>query len=74
MTNGKEESIYGQIILPFVAFAFTIHHMCALNSIVSIESKCVGFIEDFNVFGSFNAAFHGFRSTQIGLAYYHINL
>ena len=74
MTNSEEEAVDRQIIRSFIAFALAIDDMCTLYSMLSVESKRVGFVENLNVVSCLNTAFHCFGSAQIGFSYYHIDL
>ena len=51
MAYGQEETVDRQIIFPLISLTLAMHQMSSLHTILTIESKCVGFKQNLNLFG-----------------------
>ena len=73
MADSKEETVDGQVICLLVSLALTLHEVCALNLVLTIEAKSVVLIQDLYLRVLLDTSTHHLAGTQIGLAHNHVN-
>ena len=74
MTNSKEESIDGNIIVLFVSFTLTFYYMHTFYTILAIKTCGIVLKENFDIFCITNSLLHYLRSSEIVLPDNKINL
>ena len=58
MSDSQEETVDGQVVALFVCLAFSLDEVSTFDTVFSIESQRVVFIENLNLLIAFNALLH----------------
>lgn len=74
MTDGQEESVDGQVVMPFVGFSFPLHQMDAFHPVLTEQSFGVVLEQHFDFRVAEYAFLHNSRSAQEGLAHNQVDL